>query len=154
MNARFHIPTSSTASPGLINILTQMLEADPVKRISCGEVWSVLDSFGDAQKPSSLTQQLIQGNLSFQKTSDLELSVQTYCNPNDKPSNEWIFRNIVTQVTTKSLFRQLEAIVVKRAEQDQSSTTSTLKLICFIHRSSLYLSKDTQEGEWIPAPTN
>lgn len=48
MNARFHIPTSSTASKSLIDILTQMLETDPSKRISCGEVWSVLDSLSDA----------------------------------------------------------------------------------------------------------
>lgn len=47
MNARFHIPTSSTASKNLTDILTQMLEADPSRRISCAEAWSVLDSLGD-----------------------------------------------------------------------------------------------------------
>lgn len=63
MNARFQIPSSSSASQGLINILNLMLEADPTKRISCEGVWSLLDGLNDIQKNSAIPQQQLAGSL-------------------------------------------------------------------------------------------
>jgi hypothetical protein len=60
MNSRFLIPAGSTnVSEGLIQILHHMLEVDPSRRISCAEVWSLIDSLNDKHKDSQKFPSLI-----------------------------------------------------------------------------------------------
>jgi len=50
MNARFKIPDGAQISNGMVKILNLTLQADPNIRISCEEVWSLLDSLNDSFK--------------------------------------------------------------------------------------------------------
>lgn len=68
MNSRYKLPPHQYNEQVII-LLQRMLEANPVKRISCGEIWSMIDSIKDIKQTPS--------------DSTLTSVVQSYCSVSD-----------------------------------------------------------------------
>lgn len=52
MNSRYAIPPEFGTSDAVVNLLGSLMEAEPDRRIDCGEVWSTIDSIKESQKLS------------------------------------------------------------------------------------------------------
>lgn len=68
-----------------------MLEVDPSRRISCAEVWSLIDSLNDKHKDPQNMPNLIQFIMPDQqqaKQQEFEIALKNYCDSSDKPSSE------------------------------------------------------------------
>jgi serine/threonine protein kinase len=50
MNSRYAIPPEYETSDPVVNLLGSLMEAEPERRVDCGEVWSTIDSIKEKRK--------------------------------------------------------------------------------------------------------